>query len=247
MRKAIACFAVVLIIPCVIGQAPPTPTGPSITVPSTVQVDVPGLIVVRATALDADDTRWWVYGSGIQTFPPDVVAPKPGVFLGLALQPGVYKVGVICAKAIGGKAVLSIPSDVVITVGTPTPPIPPTPPTPPTPPLPPTPTMGARVLILYESAALSTIPKEQQAVLYSKDVRDYLTAKLPKEDGKAAWRIWDKDADAKDESKGWQDTMARPHPTIPWLYVSNGRTASEGPLPGNVADTMAVLKKVLES
>ncbi len=78
-------------------------------------------------------------------------------------------------------------------------------------------------------------------------IRDYMTTKLPKEDGKAAWRIWDKDVDAVNESKGWVDTMARPHPTMPWLYVSNGRTATEGPLPANVADAMTALKKVLEN
>lgn len=102
----------------------------SITVPEKVQVDTPGLIVIRATNLDADDVKWWSVGSGIQTFPPDVVVPKAGVYLGLALQPGTYKVGVVCAKVVNGKAVMSLPQYVVVTVGTPTPPIPPTPPAP---------------------------------------------------------------------------------------------------------------------
>lgn len=106
----------------------------SITIPTTVQVDAPGLIVIRATAIDADDARFYPLSPGIQTFPPDVIPPNPKVFLGLALAPGTYKIGVVPAKDVGGKAKIGDAQVCVVTVGTPTPPTPPVPPAPPTPP-----------------------------------------------------------------------------------------------------------------
>src|SRR4051794_18249886 len=56
----------------------------SIEVPSEVKVDMPGLVVVRATKMDADDVRWYPVGSPkLQTFPSDVLAVKPGTFVGI--------------------------------------------------------------------------------------------------------------------------------------------------------------------
>src|SRR5262245_740948 len=85
----------------------------------------------------------------------------------------------------------------------------PTPPVPPGPgpgPQPPGPTpKGAfnRALILYESAEEAKMPKGQQAVLYSKAVRDYLKGHTlkDKDNANGAWRIWDKDVDAAGEGK----------------------------------------------
>lgn len=90
--------------------------GQSIGVPATVQIDQPGMIVIRATEFDCDATAWWSHG-GIQQFPPDVLTPKPGVFVGFCSAPGVYKIGVIAAKSVNGKAVLSLPQTIIVTVG----------------------------------------------------------------------------------------------------------------------------------
>lgn len=93
----------------------------SITIPATVQVDAPGLIVIRATASDLEDARWYPLSPGIQTFPPDVIPPNPKVFLGLALTPGVYKIGVVPAKDVNGKAKIGDAQICTVTVGTPPP------------------------------------------------------------------------------------------------------------------------------
>lgn len=110
----------------------------SISVPATVAIEQPGLVIIRATAIDADSVRWWSHSPGLQTFPPDVVNPGPGIYLGFALQPGTYTIGVIAAKDVGGKAVMSLPQRVTVMVGgsPPAPPIPPAPVPPPSPPIP---------------------------------------------------------------------------------------------------------------
>lgn len=104
----------------------PTPDVPSVTLPATVQIDAPGLIVIRATAINADDVRYYPLSPGIQTFPPDIIAPNPSVFLGLALKEGVYIIGAVPAKDVGGKAKIGEAVRVTVTVGTPIPPPPPT-------------------------------------------------------------------------------------------------------------------------
>lgn len=118
------------------------------------------------------------------------------------------------------------------------------PPNPPTP-TPPITEPGFRVLIVYESADLSKLPPSQQNVLYGATVRDYLTSHCKVgPDGKTIeWRIWDKDVATDKESKLWQEVMKRPRTALPWIVISNGVTGYEGPLPVNVEDTLALLKK----
>jgi hypothetical protein len=126
------------------------------------------------------------------------------------------------------------------------PPVPP--PGPPGPPAPPAPVPAdkLRVLIVGESADMSKLPRAQQVMLNAGAVRSYLNSHCDKEaNGWPAWRIWDKDADASNESKVWQDTFARAKgkPT-PWVIISNGKEMFEGPLPTTtVEDWMALLKK----
>lgn len=102
---------------------------------------------------------------------------------------------------------------------------------------------GLRVMIVYESN--QALPSAQQAVLGSKTIRDYLNAKtVPTADGlKRGWYIADKDTDFTKESKYWQDALARPRASIPWIIINNNKTSFEGPLPQNVDDTITLLKK----
>lgn len=125
------------------------------------------------------------------------------------------------------------------------PPEPPAPPKPPAPPEPaaPIPGDGLRVLIVYEANDLGKYPKNQLAVMYDQKFRDHLAATCPKVDGQPEWRIYDKDTDMSNESKTWQDAMKRPHPELPWIVVSNGKTGYEGKLPANVAETMSLVQK----
>ena len=122
---------------------------------------------------------------------------------------------------------------------TPVPPEPTPAPTPkPTPaPTPaPIPGPGLSVLVVYDSAQLSTLGKGQVAALYSQAIRNYVRAK-----GSA--RFLDKDADTTKDAQAWQDAMKRPRQSLPWIVVSNGTAGFEGPLPATEADTLALLKK----
>ncbi len=222
--------------------APASAGAQSITVPATVTVEEPGLVVIRATAIDADDVRWYSIGPGMQTFPPDVVAPKPGVYLGFAMRPGIYKVGVIVAKDVGGKAVLGQPQVVVVTVkGDPVPPGPDPKPDP-KPPVPPSPLPdGFRVLVVYESA--EKLAPGHAAVIGSTDVRKYLNDKCLKVGGTPEWRMFDKDTPLVKESDVWKAAMTIKRGSLPWIIIGDGKTGFSGPLPGTVAETMTLLKK----
>ena len=128
----------------------------------------------------------------------------------------------------------------------------PTPPGPPPPtPTPPQPVKGMKVLILYESSEEAKMPRPQQLILRTPEVRDWLNAHC---DGSTetmsgkAWVIWDKDVDASAMSKGWRDVLKRPHPSMPWIVVFNdAAVAFEGPLPADTQATIALLSKYAPS
>jgi len=77
--------------------------------------------------MDADDVRWWCNDAALQTFPPDVIPPKLGVFMGFTVKEGVYRVSCVPAKNVGGKAVIGSVATCEVTVGAPKPPDPPKP------------------------------------------------------------------------------------------------------------------------
>ena len=101
------------------------------------------------------------------------------------------------------------------------------------------------MLIIYETADAPKLPEAQQQILFGKAPRDYLNSHCDPDGNVKAWRIWDKDVDASNESKAWQDAMKRPRTSVPWMIVSNGTTGWEGPLPANVDAAMAIWKKYL--
>ena len=124
----------------------------------------------------------------------------------------------------------------------------PTPPTPPTPPAPtpPAPVKGLRVLIVYDSSALSAMPPAQRTILTARSVHDWLDARCAVgPDGKThEWRVWDKDTDPRGEAAVWGQWLARPHAAVPWVVIGgDSGVAYEGPLPGTVADTLALFGK----
>ncbi len=140
---------------------------------------------------------------------------------------------------------------ITILVGPQPPPVPPgpTPPGPippgPTPGPAPIPDAGFRVLIVYESSAITAA---QANVINSTIMRKYLDGKCVKgPDGKTTeYRILDKDTVMSNESSLWQKAMQRPHPNLPWIIISNGRTGTEEPLPTTIDATMALIKKYAE-
>lgn len=127
----------------------------------------------------------------------------------------------------------------------------------------PIPIDGFRVLIVYESADLAKMPSAQNAVLYSRTIREYLDSKCAQGTKNKEWRIWDKDLDATAEARHWQEALKRgaekasawkpekdkegnivgPKVAYPWIMISTGKTGHEGPLPANVAKTMELLEK----
>lgn len=125
-------------------------------------------------------------------------------------------------------------------------PQPPPGPTPtPTPGPSPIPDAGFRVMIVEDKEKLSTLPEAQLAIRTSAVIRDYLDAKCVTEpDGKTkAYRIWDYKTDAKGDLKLWQDALARPRTSMPWIIISTGTSGYEGPLPANIDETLKLLKK----
>jgi hypothetical protein len=186
--------------------------------------------------------------------------PPIGTFRFELIAIGKANDGTVTADAdviditVGGVTPVPVPTP------TPTPgPVPPTPgPIPPTPTPTPTPTPGPtppspapipgdglRVLIVYESKALPSLPKGQISALYSATVRDYMNTHCAKgPDGKTAeWRCWDADVDASGEPAIWQDAMKRPRTSLPWVIISTGKAGYEGPLPATADDLIALLKR----
>lgn len=108
----------------------------------------------------------------------------------------------------------------------------------------PTPTPGAlRVLLTYESGELSKLPHTQVAILSSTEIRSYLNEKCVKDDGKPAFRFWDKDVDASRELPVFKNELAKPRASLPWLCIDNGKDWYSGPAPVSVEAAMELFKK----
>jgi hypothetical protein len=224
------------------------------------EMNVPAYKIVRLepAGADADAAVVW------DVYPEEEVSfdDRPDGVLAFTAPPGKYAVKL---RTIKGKSVLIARAAVFIgtpmPVPTPTPgptptpiptPIPtptptPGPPTPgPTPPSPaPIPGDGLRVLIVYETKTLPSLPKGQISALYSATVREYMNTHCAKgPDGKTAeWRCWDADVDASGEPAIWQDAMKRPRTSLPWVIISTGKAGYEGPLPATADDLIALLKR----
>lgn len=104
---------------------------------------------------------------------------------------------------------------------------------------------GLRVLFLYEADKLSTYSASMLDVLNSQEIRDYLNVKAAVgPDGKTReFRFWKYDVNASQAPKMWQDALKRTRTGLPWLIVSNGKSAYEGPLPATVEEALTLLKK----
>lgn len=174
---------------------------------------------------------------------PGRLVPDPALVIVSSPKAGIFQLEVYGSTADGQ---LSDKVTVPVTIIDPEVPPPGPEPTPgPTPGPAPIPADGFRVLMVYESADLSKMPAAQESVLMDSSVRSYLNSKcVPGTDGKTKeWRIWDQNVDTTNEVKLWQDAMKRPRQSLPWIVISNGKSGFEGSLPGNVADTLSLLKK----
>lgn len=110
----------------------------------------------------------------------------------------------------------------------------------------PTPATGLRVVMVYESSAPLT--REQQAVIYSPAVSEYLTRKCVKSAaGHPEWRRWDRDIVlAASESPTmralWTDTKPKLG-ALPQLLIVNDAAGQLYPLPATEADALKLLKQ----
>jgi len=108
---------------------------------------------------------------------------------------------------------------------------------------------GNRVLIVYESGEKSKYPAEQSLILNSGVLAEYLDEHCVKAaDGHPEWRIWDKDVQLENidgplVDQVWIDAMKLERDSLPWLFVTNGKTGSTGALPQSEAETLAIIKK----
>lgn len=225
------------------------PLWAELKIPEAVSVK-PGRMV-RIPATGAEKTVRWINTSE----DADLIPSETGKYaIFSAMVPGRYKVAAYTTEA--NEATEPVYCVVTVEGTPPTPPTPPVPPGPnppgpgpgptPQPPGPvPIPDPGLRVLIVYETADLSKLPKEQLAILTSQAVRAYLSSHCAKgPDSKTPeWRIFDQNVSMGNESALWQGAMKRPRTALPWIVISNGTIGYEGPLPANVDETLALLKK----
>ncbi len=233
-RLAASILLLALAVPC---------WGQAVTLPKTVEGTVGDFIQVAA-ATDGKEVRWFCPDAGLSVFPTQLLKDSKTAVV-VAKANGAYRLYAYTAKG----DVPSDPTFCLVVVGGPLPPGPGPGPGPiPPGPTPPIPVAGFKAMIVYESADLAKLPPKQLDILYAKSIRDYLAAKgVPTTDGaKRAWYIVDKDVDFSGESKVWQNALARPRTTLPWIILSTDTSGYEGPLPGTVEETLALMKKYAE-
>lgn len=103
------------------------------------------------------------------------------------------------------------------------------------------------VLFIEETNDRAKISTGQYDSMFSKEMNDFISANVTKEDGIPALRLLDKDQATGSMAKHWRDAAAkRPSNfTTPWMIVSNGVTGWEGPVPNTMTETKALLTKYL--
>jgi len=197
--------------------------------------------VPAGVVLMIDGTRVGDTGIKEYEFPP-----QPDDYWRLkATKNGTSWVTVLGISEDGNSIVTVVEKLITIGAGPQPPPTPPGPqppePQPPNPP--PIPTQGLRVLIVLESKDLSNLPSSQISAINAREVREYMNLKCAKDGNQPEWRVYDQQTNVTRESKVWQDAMARPRQSLPWIVISNGVDGFEGPLPVNVAELMKKLKQ----
>jgi hypothetical protein len=234
-------FRALAILACVVGlvTADPTIVGPD-------KVEPYKLVRQKIDGLEGKANVVW----DVQPFAKvDLATDKRNPELIFVAPPGKYEILLIAITVDkDGASVPSILRKTVVVGNAPDPGPEPGPEPGPTPdpdnPAP-IPEAGFRVLMVYETATVGELPKEQSSVLFSKKVRDYLDQKcvVGSDNKTKEWRIWDKDVDASGAGAVWAKAMNRDRKSIPWIVISNGKTGFEGPLPGTVDETIKLLKK----
>ena len=97
---------------------------------------------------------------------------------------------------------------------------------------------GLKVLMVYDSATLGTLPAKQNDVLYSQPLRQYITGKS------GEFRIWDKGTDPSGDEPAWKTMMAQVDQSkLPAMVVMNDKSpAKVYPLPADVDSATALIR-----
>ena len=229
----------------------------SVELPATIRAQVGAFVLVKPVRLEGGKAvRYFTSDDQyLSVFPSELLTDSTATVL-VASKQGRYKVFAVTAA---GDKISSVASTIIVVGdGVDPDPLPPQPKPPqpkpddpkpddPKPTPAPIPLPGLRVMIVYDSAKLAEMPKEQQAILFGAETRGLLNQKcVADEQGNASWRIYPKVTDISNADKVWQDAIARPRASVPWVVVSNGKTGFEGPLPANAAQFMELVKKYAE-
>ena len=215
--------------------------GQDLRVPAEIRGGVAEFVTVLAETT-GKTVKFFPVDPGLSVFPAGLLA-NPKATVVSSSQPGVYRL--LVYTAIGETPTDPQVCRVIIGNPIPTPTPQPQPEVEPAPkPTPaPIPLDGLRVLMVYDSEQLAKLPPAQHAVFFSQELRGYLNSKCALSDkGQREWRVWTSSTDASGEAEHWQQAMARPRKSLPWLIISNGKAGYEGPLPGTVADTLKLLQ-----
>jgi hypothetical protein len=168
------------------------------------------------------------------------------VFLVKRVLPGAFELLKLPAGLVERRQL----SDVVPQPMPPTPEPSPTPTPTPTPPEPVKPFIdidGVSVLMLFESADLGKMTKEQAAIPWSPRLYKYLDsvcAKHPMHNQKA-YMVCDKDLDLNLDSPQFAAAQKRPRTSIPWAIISSRNGNYEGPWPADDLAMIELVKKTI--
>lgn len=109
-------------------------------------------------------------------------------------------------------------------------------------PKPPDPVKSFRVIFVKESG--STLPPGQTSIPGAKVIREYLNAKVTKENGVPDWREYDRDQNTTNEHSGLKaiwDAVKPKIDTVPALVVEVNGAATVMPYPSDVDAAMKIL------
>lgn len=253
LRTTGALLPAVLILLCGPARAPAQDVPLQITGGDAKVVKVDKVVIVKTDLIVVSSFPFQVKGipgAGLYfwNYPQGVTATDKGDALEVTAAPkGTLTVSVKCVSAKLDKEGKFIGfattfGSVTFAVGEPGPGPNPPPPDPP----PPVPTAGLKVLIVYESGERKGLTAAREAIISGKVMRDWLIANCsPDAAYPKGYAIWDKDVDASGAPKHWQDALASPRTSVPWLVVmdGSGKVVHGEALPADTAATIAVLSK----
>jgi hypothetical protein len=94
---------------------------------------------------------------------------------------------------------------------------------------------GFKVLVVYEDS--QKLPTAQRVALYSQKAIDYVQSK------NGTWRKWDQNVQHVGGPQEFIDAMQQPRDSLPWVYVSNGKTGTSVKLPETEEAFLNLLKQ----